>query len=101
MGQSILLNKEDRNKSLNSYWVARVLGRYLGLEISKVENEPMIESLTFAGNQLSFNQIRRTHRHPRAQCDIQKKYIFSEIDANETYGGIYLFLSKSSRSRTH
>ena len=103
MGQSILLSEEDRSNSLSSYWVARVLGRNWGLEISKLENAPMIQSLTFAENQLSFSQIRRAHR-PKLSVTSRKnylKYIFSVIDANETFGGICLFLLKSSRSRTH
>ena len=53
MGYSILLSEEDRNKSLSSYSVARVLGRYWGLEMSKLENGPMIELLTFAVIQLN------------------------------------------------
>ena len=76
MGHSILLSEEDRiNKSFSSYWVARVLGRNWALEISKLENAPMIESLTFAVNQLSFNQFRRAYCHPKVQCDIQKNYL--------------------------
>ena len=76
MGHSIILSEKDRNKSLSSYQAARVLGRYWGLEISKLENAPMIESLTFAENQLSFNQIRGAHR-PKFSVTSRKKTIYN------------------------